>query len=126
MIGAHIAANGLPAGKHLDTGDQIRVSLLWESLGSVDSDYTIFVHALDANGRLTAQHDGVPQSGARPTSTWAEGESILDVHEFQLPETIETKLVTLSVGMYLPHSGDRLRWEDGADHIKVAEFEVVD
>jgi hypothetical protein len=57
-----------------------QVSLLWRALGKPPADYTVFVHLLDATGRVVAQHDGPPVNSSYPTSLWAAGETVRDDH----------------------------------------------
>ena len=59
-------------------------------------------HALAADGSLVAQHDAPP---SQPMSQWKIGQIILDVHEFALPAD---RPLTLTAGMYLPDTGERL------------------
>ena len=47
----------------LSAGEPLTVELLWESTGAVSTDYTVFVHLLDANGEWAAGHDGLPVGG---------------------------------------------------------------
>jgi mannosyltransferase len=79
-----------------------RLTLIWQATSAPSHDYTVFVHALAADGSLVAQHDAPP---APPTSTWRPGEIILDVHEFAIPAN---QPLTLTAGMYRPDTGERL------------------
>ncbi|MGH2461628.1 MAG: 6-pyruvoyl-tetrahydropterin synthase-related protein, partial [Chloroflexota bacterium] len=51
-------------------GAPIVVNLEWRALAAPSADYTVFVHLLDARGRLVAQHDGPPLAGTYPTTDW--------------------------------------------------------
>jgi hypothetical protein len=53
------------------------LSLYWRSTGTPARDYTVFVHALDQQGKLIGQSDA-PVS--YPTAFWDAGEQIVDVH----------------------------------------------
>ncbi len=79
-----------------------RLTLAWRATSTPAHDYTVFVHALAADGSLVAQHDAPP---TLPTSTWKPGEIILDVHDFVLPSD---QPLTLTAGMYRPDTGERL------------------
>lgn len=126
LVGVQITANGVPSINELVSGDLLRVSLVWETKSLIPKDYTVFVHALDAEGRPVAQHDGVPQDAVRPTSTWGIGEVVLDTHEFELPRLLVDDEITIAVGMYLLQTGDRLILSDGSEYFEVAELTVVD
>jgi len=54
----------------------------WAATQVVQTDYTVFVQMLDAEGQLLAQLDQRPQAGQFPTSTWQPGDVIEDVYTF--------------------------------------------
>ena len=88
----------------------------------VPEDYTVFVHLLDENGVLIAQHDGVPLSGMRPTSTWTKGERLLDLHEFRIPAEITATTGQLITGMYQTESLDRQIFSNDRDVIPIGSI----
>lgn len=80
--------------------NQVRLILYWRANKKTESDYTVFVHALDASGTRIGQVDRQPQDGNYPTSIWDAGEQVRD--DYQLPITnysITSKYV-LQVGLY--------------------------
>jgi 4-amino-4-deoxy-L-arabinose transferase-like glycosyltransferase len=86
------------------------VTLYWQAGQPVSTDYTVFVHLLDAAGDAVAQADSQPQAGAYPTSFWSVHEIVPDRHLFPaeavaglLPGTY-----TLRVGLYDLQTGVRL------------------
>lgn len=83
-----------------------QISLLWESQGVFDNDYTVFVHAYADDGELLATGDGPPQKGHFPTSMWQSGDRVLDVHLLSLPENITP--ARIAVGLYSPATGERV------------------
>jgi hypothetical protein len=94
-------------------GDEIRlvgyavdaggVTLCWEALRPLDTDYTVFVHIVDADGNPLASADGPPRNGQYPTTAWQPGEQIEDRHAFNLPAGAR-----LQIGLYRPDDGQRL------------------
>ncbi|TFG72519.1 MAG: phospholipid carrier-dependent glycosyltransferase [Anaerolineales bacterium] len=82
-----------------------RIDLIWESQKSVNTNYTVFVHAYDALGNLLATGDGPPQEGGFPTSLWQPGDRILDTHYLT---GINDQVVKIAVGLYDPLTGERL------------------
>lgn len=88
----------------MDDPSVLQVYLLWEVLRSPGQDYTVFVHLLDEEGRLVAQHDGPPREGAYPTRFWIGGEVVRDEHGLPLPAGLEAGEYGLAVGMYDPVS----------------------
>jgi hypothetical protein len=81
-------------------GDTLSVTLFWRSDGLISADNHVFVHVIDENGDLVAQHDGVPSSRGRPTWGWQEGEVVRDAHPVSLPADLPGGTYTVSVGMY--------------------------
>ena len=89
-------------------GGQVLLTLLWESLQLVTTDYQVFVHLLDAQGNKLLQRDGQPVVWLRPTSTWQPGEIITDRYGLLLPAALPAGRYTLDVGLYDPVTGQRL------------------
>ena len=89
-------------------GDIYLATLVWQAVQPPQLDYTVFVHVLDAQGQLVAQADSVPMAGFRPTSGWHAGELIVDYHWIELPPTANRDELSLSAGLYLPQSGERI------------------
>lgn len=83
---------------------QLGLNLVWNAQGSVDSDYTVFVHVIDASGAIVAQSDLMPRSGAYPTALWLAGEYIDDAYRFSLKPGV----YTVEVGLYSQATGLRL------------------
>jgi hypothetical protein len=83
------------------------VTLYWHTLKETDTDYTAFVHVLDADGNILAQHDSAPHNGDYPTSLWATGEYVSDTI------SIPTTGSSIEVGWYVPETGERLRTDTG-------------
>lgn len=84
------------------------LKLVWQSLSQPQDDYTVFVHVVDAGGHLVAQADSVPAVGFRPTSTWQPQEIVVDYHWITLPENVNAKTSTISIGLYHPANNERL------------------
>ena len=76
------------------------ITLTWRALGSADVSYTGFVQLLDANNRVLAQEDHVPQRGEAPTTSWLAGEFVQDRYELLLPETLPPGPYRLIAGLY--------------------------
>lgn len=89
-------------------GERFVLTLYWQALGRVQSDYKVFAHLLDAEGRIVAQHDGVPGEGFHPTSGWVAGEVIADRHAIQGDPQVLQRGCMLAVGMYDPQTIQRL------------------
>ncbi len=98
---------------------KLAVTLHWRALQPPAKDYAVFVHLLDAQGQILAQHDGQPQNGAYPTSVWDAGEVVADEHVLDLPADLPTGAYRLRVGWYLPGTGDRLPVVGGGDSVEL-------
>jgi hypothetical protein len=106
----------------LPAGTTLRVELFWEVLGEMDQNYTVFVHALDANGALIGQHDGWPADAHRPTSVLPVGETFRDVHYLTLNEAAVLSEITLQVGLYEAVSGEIFQTMESGDYVEMPVF----
>jgi len=85
----------------------VGITLYWRALEEMETDYTVFVHLLDANNSMLGQVDAMPHSGRYPTSIWAAGEVVVDEYRILLPAGAGGSY-TLRVGMYRPSTGEQL------------------
>ena len=92
------------------------VTLLWQDERPLAADYTVFVHALDAQGKVVAQDDAQPAAGAFPTSTWRPDDVISDRH----PLTLPPQTTQLEIGLYRLKSGQRLALVGGGDAFRMS------
>ena len=90
------------------SGPTWRVTLYWQALSQMSQDYTVFLHLLDDTGKLVAQVDEEPLEGQYPTSLWARGEQLKDVHLLPLPANVPSGSYQIAVGLYLWETGERL------------------
>jgi hypothetical protein len=81
------------------SGNSIR--LYWRSLGMPNQDYSVFVHAMDQQGKLIAQSD---QLIGYHTSLWDPGEQVIDEHLV----TGLSRAASIQVGIYDSRTGARL------------------
>ncbi len=116
LVGSYVTINGNPQPAQAAPGDWLRVTLVWSSTVPLPIDYTVFVHALDVNGRLVAQHDGPPDDGATPTSQWRNDHTVWDVHEFQVPPDSPVAAVEVVAGLYDAETGQRASIVDDEDN----------
>ena len=89
-------------------GQELRVTLYWQAEQRMAKSWSVFLHLTDSAGQLAAQQDGQPRYGAYPTSVWDEGEVVEDAHRLPLPAQAELGDHALSLGLYLPATGERL------------------
>jgi 4-amino-4-deoxy-L-arabinose transferase-like glycosyltransferase len=94
----------------------LNLTLAWEALESSGSEsYVVFTHLVAPDGRIIAQHDGVPAQGTRPTKGWVPGEYVLDEHALTFRDPTYGGPAKIHVGLYDPQSGVRLLLPDDAD-----------
>ncbi len=124
---ALVTVNGRPLDHRqplpVSAGSEIQTTLIWTTLRETSQSYTAFVHLLDQNGQLLAQHDGIPVGGTRPTTTWRAGETLLDVHDLVVPEGAQGS-GRLIVGLYDSETLDRQELRPGQDALQILEIEL--
>ncbi|RLC80825.1 MAG: hypothetical protein DRI61_04945 [Chloroflexi bacterium] len=108
----------------ISPGKSLLVTLYWKALKEVDISYTVFVHVLDENGNLVAQHDGPPAYGILPTDIWVPGEIIEDPHLVPLPENLPPGDYTILVGLYDRTTMRRLTLDTGEDALYLAQISI--
>lgn len=132
LAGAYLTVNGQPlplqqnASIHIAPGATLELSLLWQDLTEVAQSYTVFVHVLGEDGRLIAQHDGIPAFGTRPTTTWQPGEQILDKHRVAVPPEFAGVAGKLVVGLYDSATIERQIFANEQDILWLADVEIRD
>ncbi len=110
--------------QRLQPGDWLLLQLVWRADAALPTRYKVFLHLLDAQGRLVAQHDSEPGGGLAPTTAWTPGATILDRRALVLPDQLPQGSYTLIVGLYTGDDpGQRLRVGD-ADHLVLGTLEI--
>lgn len=92
--------------------DRAETSLLtyWRVLAPTAEPRRFFLHAVDVNGAIVAQHDGLDA----PAVHWRPGDVVLQEHTLP-PEAADS--LALRLGVYNPDTGQRLLTPDGADFV---------
>ncbi|MHB8619254.1 MAG: hypothetical protein ACYDAG_06765, partial [Chloroflexota bacterium] len=89
------------------------LKLTWHPTAPIDRSLKVFVHVLDAGGRILAQDDGIPVGGLLPTTDWVPGSYLLDV--YHLPNPLPPSARLIELGLYDPAGGKRLPVLAGGD-----------
>ena len=115
----------------LSRGARAQMTLYFEVVGPVDSDWQVFVH-IDpqeggARGRINADH--FPASGRYPSSLWRPGELIRDRFEQTVPRGAAAGIYDVWVGLYsgdtrLPLTAGERRLHDGDNRVRVGQITV--
>jgi hypothetical protein len=92
----------------LQPGGPLTVAVEWQSLGSIDEDYTVFVQLIGPDGRPHGQVDTWPVQGTYPTSQWSPGERVADRYAVTLDADAPSGGYQLWVGLYLLSTNTRL------------------
>jgi hypothetical protein len=89
-------------------GQALEVTLYWQTSEAISDKYNVFVHLLDNEGLLVANHDGPPANGRFPTEAWLPGVTVPDTHMVPVPADLTPGDYELRAGLYDPDSGERL------------------
>ena len=96
-------------------GDEVAVTLYWESVAPMREDYSVFVHLVAANDLIIGQRDMYPGQGTYPTTLWKPGDRIADTYVVPVSSTTLTPAeAELRVGLYSLKTGARLEARDVA------------
>ncbi len=89
-------------------GSRIPFVLIWQADGPTLRNWKVFAHLTDSAGVLWSQADAYPMTGQALTSSWQQGEVIVDTHDFDLPADLPVGRYTIHVGFYDDVTGERL------------------
>lgn len=81
-------------------GESLYLTLYWQALNEMDTSYSVFNHLIDGENRIWGQIDGIPGGGTLPTSSWIEGEYVVDVHEIPVRDDALPGWYLIETGMY--------------------------
>jgi len=112
-LGVTVGKNATLVGYDLDLdrafpGGEIPLTLYWKAGGPMVRPFKVFTHLVASDGPPLAQDDAPPGRGCCPTSTWTEGEVVVDQHLISLPGDLLPGTYDLVVGMYDEDTGTRL------------------
>ena len=93
-------------------GDTINITFFWQPIIPPTEDYTFYLHLTTPEGGIVAQMDAQPQDGAKPTSSWRIGETIVDTYQLSIPTTTAPGNYQLRAGMYGTDQGERIEIVD--------------
>jgi hypothetical protein len=92
----------------------IHLTLYWQGIKPTPVSYSVFAHLIDADNRIYAQQDKVPLDGQRPTTSWIEGEVLVDEYAIQVKPDLPAGNYRLEVGLYDPQTFARLPVTDAS------------
>jgi len=93
----------------VEPGEAVRVSLYWEAQATMERDWSIFTHLLDADLELVlATRDRYPGQGLLATSEMTPGQRWVDRYTIWLDETtFAPSRAVIEVGLYDLTTGER-------------------
>ncbi len=88
-----------------EPGQVIGLTLYWQALTAMETDYTVFTHLLGpynplTNGPLWGGYDSRPGGGTYPTTVWEAGEIVVDEYKIPVQADAPPGEYQLEVGMY--------------------------
>jgi 4-amino-4-deoxy-L-arabinose transferase-like glycosyltransferase len=86
-------------------GEVLPLVLYWSADKKLGTDYTVFVHLVNAAGDVQAQRDTQPRNGTYPTSAWPAGGVTVDEAYLALPQGLAPGDYNMRVGLYLQRDG---------------------
>jgi len=105
------------------SGRRVAVYLSWRTGSRLDASLKVFVHLLNAEGRLVAQDDSIPVLWTYPTDEWKPGEVIVDFHQFSVDAGLPPGAYTLQIGLYDPDTGARVA-VGADDHVMLTQVTI--
>ena len=81
-------------------GHALQLNLYWQPLAKIEKDYAIFLHLLDAQGRVVARRDTLIRGYDYPTSRWQPGELAIDLADMYIPPEVPEGMYRLEIGVY--------------------------
>ncbi len=118
------------SGHEVRAGGTLQLTLYWQALQEMQVSYTVFTHLLDAENQILGQRDSIPGRGEAPTTSWVEGEVLIDGYEIEVDPHAPLGEYVIEIGMYDANTGERLLVyetpeEPVRDRILLGEIEVT-
>lgn len=96
-------------------GEEVSVTLCWESVAPMDANYAYFVHLLGNENRIVGARNTFSGLGRFPTSQWIPGTAFCDVVRVPVYDDVPVQAVyDVEIGWYDPVVGRRLPAQDPA------------
>ncbi len=86
----------------------MQLTLYFQALQELQVSYTVFTHLLDAENQIRGQMYSIPGRGETPTTSWIDGEVIIDEYEIVVDPEVPPDDYVLEIGIYDAATGERL------------------
>jgi hypothetical protein len=107
----------------------VYVTLYWQGLAAMESDYSVSLIVLTPGGELIGQEDSYPGLGSSPTSAWTPGDVFADRSWVRIRRRADTPTIGwLGLSVYHLPTMERLApWREGqpVDQIFLEPVEIV-
>jgi hypothetical protein len=110
----------------LGPGQSGRLTLFWQALAPISSNYAVFLHLRNEANQTVVQFDFSP---SRPTSSWWRGDVLHDTLDFELPAQLPAGKYRLLMGLYEAKTLARLLVKEdrtGENAIELTQLVVPD
>jgi hypothetical protein len=112
-----------------EAGDFLTVTLYWEALKDVPTDYIVQVRLLNNEGGILAAADNRPLGGDRPTNSWLKGETFEDTYQLLIEEQFPPGIYPIDIALLDTENNQRqnIVGEDGHwidNHLLLAKVPV--
>jgi 4-amino-4-deoxy-L-arabinose transferase-like glycosyltransferase len=104
-------------------GGTLGLTLYWQALAPVQTDYNVFVHLLDVEEQIRGQGDGPPAAGSYPSSFWDVGEIVVDDRLVAVHPDAPAGNYRLAVGLYELATDRRLSTAE-TDRVELGEVRI--
>jgi len=94
------------SGRVVRPGETITLTLYWEGLRPMDTNYTVSAQLVDAQQRKAAQNDGWPQGGEVPTAAWRPGETVVDARPLTVYPDAPPGVYDVRIAVYVLREGE--------------------
>lgn len=94
--------------EEIKPGDSVQLTLYWQGLSNIKTNYSVFTHLIDENEQIMGQKDNYPVSGLYPTTEWTPGEKVVDRYEIVTGPEIPPGEYSIEIGLYELDGGERL------------------
>lgn len=91
----------------VEPGDSIQLTLYWQALVSMDTDYRGFAHVLGSENQIWANSDSLLRDEETPTSQWRAEQVVTEVRVLPVEPGTPPAFYDIEAGIYEP-SGSRL------------------
>ena len=112
-------------------GDAINLTLYWQALEDIESDYLVQVKLVDDQGRDLTSIERRPAAGESSTSDWRSGQQFQDNHSLSIPPDTPAGRYTIVISLINALDGDQpsIVADDGHlidTHLSLAQIRVAE